>query len=487
MAVYGRLKSKYTAKWNLWMVQGGPNRKGKGKAIDFDAFVFSNAETRNKMFYVREVPDAPPIGVKNSHVADLVAGNTKYLGHSVSQACPGLAMSAAMIVSNLPVHLSVVLAEMYGDCEEGGYTHIFLKYANAIHFNREDKRLYDLYLKEESKQRDTKKRSQKKPPEPSLAVTSDEVFDQALAAAGNEEQSMISGKILDAGADHEEDKYIDNTEEKNMKESIAGEVNKAVSEPNTGSQPLYAMASHKIRRKWDEIATFYNLLKLKATFMWSKRATYMMDAAFVHRQTGIGKGGDIVQPDALNAAGLLSADSELHHKGARNATILMTSIIGRSIHYAMTKPTDFRGLAREAPWTDALVVDALVGEDEDDNNSKDDFDTQEREVLQEDSNWQLDDLLRTEGSTSKLHTGIIRQGAYPIHQSLHVDNHLALNNPILRKMYFNEEMTADEWLKLGYVVDLPLSQEGSWLRVAIPDPKTTTFYMTWIYIRTDQC
>jgi hypothetical protein len=45
-----------------------------------------------------------------------------------------------------------------------------------------------------------------------------------------------------------------------------------------------------------------------------------------------------------------------------------------------------------------------------------------------------------------------------------------------------EEVSAEEWMKCGYVIDLPLSEEGSWLRVAIPDPKTKTFFMDWVFI-----
>jgi hypothetical protein len=43
-------------------------------------------------------------------------------------------------------------------------------------------------------------------------------------------------------------------------------------------------------------------------------------------------------------------------------------------------------------------------------------------------------------------------------------------------------VSAEEWMKCGYVIDLPLSEEGSWLRVAIPDPTTTTFFMDWVFI-----
>jgi hypothetical protein len=89
---------------------------------------------------------------------------------------------------------------------------------------------------------------------------------------------------------------------------------------------------------------------------------------------------------------------------------------------------------------------------------------------------------KTEGCKCRLHTGIIRQGAAPIHQELHVDNFDLLEDQALQKMYYKKEMKPEDWLKMGYVVDLPLSQEGSWLRVAVPNPEKETFFMRWIYI-----
>jgi hypothetical protein len=187
------------------------------------------------------------------------------------------------------------------------------------------------------------------------------------------------------------------------------------------------------------------------------------------RKAGVGLALGM-EPNAMNAAKITSADSENHNKHARNTHIMMTQLVARCIHLALTKELNIQG-DPAAEETGEVVPRPQ-------KKSK-------RSKSQEASDYKLSDLLEDTEEKCHLHTGIIRQGRRPIHQSLHIDNDLLLNgagSTIVNKIYAGADVTAGEWLQLGYVVDMPLSQEGSWLRVAIPDPTTKTFLINWIYI-----
>jgi hypothetical protein len=43
-------------------------------------------------------------------------------------------------------------------------------------------------------------------------------------------------------------------------------------------------------------------------------------------------------------------------------------------------------------------------------------------------------------------------------------------------------ITDKQWLEGGYFVDLPLSLEGSWIRIAVPDPEGKRFILDYVYV-----
>ena len=66
--------------------------------------------------------------------------------------------------------------------------------------------------------------------------------------------------------------------------------------------------------------------------------------------------------------------------------------------------------------------------------------------------------------------GILKMGKMEIHQEVHIDYYdLIMDGDLLRKVVTNQEdsATLEEWLRAGYVVDVPLSFEGAWYRVGI--------------------
>ena len=63
----------------------------------------------------------------------------------------------------------------------------------------------------------------------------------------------------------------------------------------------------------------------------------------------------------------------------------------------------------------------------------------------------------------------LKTGARQIHQEMHIDDRdLIEDGGILEKVVKGEldKIKAREWLEAGYVVDMPLSEEGSWLRIS---------------------
>ncbi len=80
--------------------------------------------------------------------------------------------------------------------------------------------------------------------------------------------------------------------------------------------------------------------------------------------------------------------------------------------------------------------------------------------------------------------GIIKTGRASVHQDLHIDNSGLLGSPFLESVLKGEfdAITPLQWLQAGYVVDMPLSREGDFLRIAVPDPVKEVFVMDWLFI-----
>lgn len=86
--------------------------------------------------------------------------------------------------------------------------------------------------------------------------------------------------------------------------------------------------------------------------------------------------------------------------------------------------------------------------------------------------------------TLRFATGLIKSGGTVVHQDLHVDDVKVMNGTIMKNNMNNKvgDITPKEWLHTGYVIDMPLSKQGSWLRVGIACPKDNEGEMTPDYI-----
>ena len=80
--------------------------------------------------------------------------------------------------------------------------------------------------------------------------------------------------------------------------------------------------------------------------------------------------------------------------------------------------------------------------------------------------------------------GVLKTGNQNMHQRLHVDFGGVLGSDLLRKVCTQDyaHIGINEWLAYGYYIDMPLSAEGSWLRVAVPDPAKKRFVIELVFI-----
>ena len=85
--------------------------------------------------------------------------------------------------------------------------------------------------------------------------------------------------------------------------------------------------------------------------------------------------------------------------------------------------------------------------------------------------------------------GVLKSGLYSVHQRLHIDNADLIGSYFLDKVLGGKyaSITDREWLEGGYFVDLPLSREGSWLRIAVPDPENKRFILDYVYVPFGSC
>ena len=85
--------------------------------------------------------------------------------------------------------------------------------------------------------------------------------------------------------------------------------------------------------------------------------------------------------------------------------------------------------------------------------------------------------------------GVIKSGCCQLHQRLHIDNKDLLGSSLLRKVVLGQYSSIGdyEWAQGGYFIDLPLSVEGSWLRIAKPNPMEKRFDVEMVFVPFGSC
>jgi hypothetical protein len=87
-------------------------------------------------------------------------------------------------------------------------------------------------------------------------------------------------------------------------------------------------------------------------------------------------------------------------------------------------------------------------------------------------------------NNSNFHTGLYKTGNLPHNQELHVDEKRVLNLDVFQKALEGkyDDISPQEYMECGYVIEMPLSREGAYTRIAIPDSKDKVFNMEMIYV-----
>ena len=392
-----------------------------------------------------------------SHNKDVLTGNLKYIPDCIHPAVEGVDQKIAMIFNGIPTPLMSNLLQFYGSVNPGGYTEVFGKKANFITISKADFLLRKEFDEQKAKEKKGKKNLRGTPsPPPSTADTKDDtalqnrkVLSRAIAATAEEEITMMTKGV-------------------NARAPLRTVQRQTVQQEGPGINdiaPVRLFTPRDInaeRREmaFKELALFYKRQNLPVpNWVLSLRAMYMMDGDFV---LPVGKRGDRATAAQLQQSGRTAADSSLFCELARNTNVQMGDLVAKILHRVVTQQES------------TVVVDSTQVEGTSclrKNPHKD-------EVI----DFEVDELLTQPGKVCNWHTGTIRQPVAPIHQALHVDNSHVMDWNCTMKIMGGMPCSAEEWLKCGYVVDLPLSQEGSWIRLAIPDKATQTFVMHWVYI-----
>ena len=345
MEAYRAFKDAFPELWNNHMCAGDDC---------FGEYVFASDDAKPSFWKPKTIVRKMVTGKKgkqklrNVHAANMVAGNVpKYLGLNVSQAIHKVPMKLAMVVKNIPSHLVVSLSSLYGDCEEHGYYAQYVKHCHPIHFSRDDQRLFNLARKEEEELKKIAVAGKKQvPTDMDLVVGCEPLFQKAKLRSKQEEKRM--GRKIDEAGEDGTGEHTDGEARDQMAIWVTDEMSGGGKRVAKNSQEEYhnlttGTEAGSTKAAWERIKKWYikSLNLPMPTFMTRRRATYMMDSQFVKVQGLGGKRGDTMDSDAMNKAGLKSADSELHNKQSRNSHVLMTDLVARSIYHAITCPETY--------------------------------------------------------------------------------------------------------------------------------------------------
>ena len=274
-------------------------------------------------------------------------------------------------------------------------------------------------------------------------------------------------------------------------------------------------------------------------WLWGTRCRFMMDAWNV-----LGPPNHEVTPAHLRAANLTSADSQWLGSSGRHAIVHLGDLVRKCMTKLMlptpppspsppdakdktTKedaPSPSQTTKEDAPSPSPSPGDTVGGDDskedmaEEDHMDEEDIDLEGEEGVDglDAAGEELDQLVsqndldpaggqailggnpnvgkkevkvgftleefKNDKVAFHLDSGLIKQCPEPCLQAIHIDDKTILEWNITSKIWMGEVVALEEWLHCGYVIDLPLSKEGSWLRVAIPDPKNKQFLMEWIMV-----
>ncbi|KAG9300901.1 hypothetical protein G9A89_002953 [Geosiphon pyriformis] len=393
------------------------------------------------------------VGTKSTranHAHALRYGNTDHLHANLKPALDGVPKQLCMIVKDMPTSIFHTLIQNYGDLQT--YTKTFGKLSRWINLSKND---WNMQLEVNARLEGASQKLKN-------AATEDiSIWKKSVTNVAE-----IEFKLMREGIVHQKEKNEGELEagDQEVVEDLAKTIRGRKKEAETDGRKL-----RKVKRvdvAWNSIKEFYDKHEIDAKWLRNNRCSYMMDAWNVlDRATGHTKGDSDVTPDLLRAAKMTSADCKWLHPGAKHALLQLQNLVLTCLKTALGEAPDLSS----NDWQNTrprMKTQEVPKEAENISFRMSEFDPQ---------NYQ-------ESIKCYLDSGILKQGLRPVHQALHIDNSCIVDWNITKRIWFREEVSPEEWMKCGYVIDLPLSEEGSWLRVAIPDPNTKAFVMDWIFV-----
>ena len=217
---------------------------------------------------------------------------------------------------------------------------------------------------------------------------------------------------------------------------------------------------------WANIMLVFDSQGIDPTWLKGSRCRYMMDAWHVLKTGNEVKVDDKVTPAQLRAAKRTSADSKWLENSGRHGILHLAKLVRRCLGHVLATGSDPTGETLMDDENGMEVAQEVEG-GEGEPDEKINFSFQEF----------------ADGKVEyHLDSGIIKQCPEPALQAVHIDDSSILGWNITRNIWLGGPVTAEEWLHCGYVIDLPLSKEGLWLRVAVPDPQNKVFVMDWVFV-----
>jgi hypothetical protein len=403
-----------------------------------------------------------------NHADKLLFGDTTYLQDNCVTAVEGLPMSSCFIIRCLPLVGMHDLARGYGSDE---YTRHFAKHSKRITTSEQDSRWGEQYVM--------------CPP-----TTNDKDGRKKLFALSEKVNSEAEAKLIEEGlhSAHLADREADYREL--FPPRRAGRPKKKICKTNPVVVPNPSVFA--VDQESPEFKSMLELFTdngIGADFLTEERSSYMMDAWSTSREKG--DGDDTVIPNELHNDGLASQDSRLLNDFGMSGGCMMRNLVGRCLaivlgkEFAAGPPGSNLGDTCTTPTDSNECGDSVHNStDNDDDGVSDEcgggsnksgpygdipFDIQNLGILGKSIPTYYD-------------TGLIKTGTTAIHQTLHIDNKDILHNEIAHRVWLGKPVTPLELLRLGYVVDIPLSKEGSWIRIAVPHADKNKFVMHWIFV-----
>jgi hypothetical protein len=419
---------------------------------------------------------------EKAHIQKLHVGDTSDVSYNCIEAIPGIPKSIAFLITPLPVQVMAFFQHQYGSDE---YTRHFATYSKSITIGRQDSLSCAEYAKDVN--------GATPPTEKEAAFLEKELFDLAVLQNAEEEAHLINNPFGTPFVAQELGGYFDLKEYLSETGIPEGDLKPKAKTATDNPNPFL------IDQHWPNFIMMTQGFKDKGIspgFLVKPRTSYMMDGWFVLADADKPKdegekkkekgctyrdGDDTITPHMLHKRDKTSQDSRCLNAMGVTANLCLRDLVGLCLGkvFAEEYPEDVH-------TEYAVVEDSSTTTTNQATETT--FDAQTTAPPSQNSTYSKVFSINNLGKLGKsiqtyLDGGIIKTGTTAILQSLHIDNKDIMDNEVALRIWNNEKVKPLDLLRLGYVIDMPLSDEGEWIRVAYPDPDNpTVFIIDWLFV-----